>query len=356
MAFTPTRYDDPMYAQLARKYESLYPALPKGILDAIRLAGERSNANQVSEAGAQSVYQITPPTARGIQRNYGFNPLDDADAATHGAAALMDENIRRAGNVDDAVAMYHGGLNKRNWGPRTQAYEQRVKTYRGDDNMALGPSLYPAPYYGGPDPLAPEPIKQPVPIPNDPGPSASTPSASPIATHKRGGILGGIGRLLENVFMPEPDSRYAAALRGGIWDAKANQAAYKVDAAKQVTDNAMAQAKLKSLITKGEYQIVGNNVFHIPADGSPAEIITPPTTPSEHERLIDRWSKMSDADPAKELIHQMLLGSGAPEVLQSRERAAATRAAATTTSARIRAATPKASATSKPPAGFILDN
>lgn len=354
MANLPVRYDDPLYAQLARKYEGQY-GLPKGILDAIRLAGERSNANQVSEAGARSVYQITPPTARGIQRNYGFDPLQGPDEATHGAAALMAENIRRTGDPIKAAEQYHGGLDPRNYGPRTRAYVSRVRSYMGDNDMALGQSLYPAPYYG-PDPLAPEPIKQPVPVPNDPGPSASVPSASAIATHKRGGILGGIGRILENVFMPEPDSRYAAALRGGIWDAKANQAAYKADAAKQVTDNAMAQAKLKSLLTKGEYQIVGNNIFHIPADGSSAEIITPPATLSEHERLIERWSKMDEGDPAKELIHQMLLGSGSPEVLAAREHEARIRAGATTTSATIRAnATGKTKAASKPPTGFILD-
>jgi hypothetical protein len=353
MAFLPDRYDDPLYQRFAHKYEGQY-GLPTGILDAIRLAGERSNASQVSEAGARSVYQITPPTARGIQRNYGFNPLTDADAATHGAAALMAENIARTHDPIKAVQQYHGGLNPKNYGPRTRAYVDRVRSYLGKNDMALGPSLYPEPYYGGVDPLAPEPIKQPVPIPNDPGPSVSTASASPIATHKRGGILGGIGRILENVFMPEPDSRYAAALRGGIWDAKANQAAYKAEATKQATDNAMAQAKLKNLLTKGEYQIAGNNVIHFPPDGGAPEVITPPATPSEHERLIDRWSKMDDADPAKELIHQMLLGQGAPEVLQSRERQAATRAAATTSSARIRAST-KPSAASKPPAGFILD-
>jgi hypothetical protein len=359
---TPVRFNDPIYAELARLAEAKY-GLPTGILDAIRTMGERSNANQVSSVGGRSVYQFIPATRRGMVRNYGIDPWKDAPSATEGAAALLAENHDRTGNWNDAVRMYHGGLDRRNWGRQNRAYANRIGNV---GETAMGPSRYPAPYYG-PDPLAPLPNTalapeqptQPVPVPGDLGPSASTPAASPVASRKRGGLLGGIGRILENVFMPEADSRYAAALRGGIWDAKANQALYKQEQAKGAADTAMAQAKLKNLLTKGEYQIVGNNVIHFPADGTAPEMITPPTTPSEHERLIDKWRSMDDSDPSKKLIERLLLGANAPDVLETKgtaaERAARIRAGATTGAATIRANAPSKTS-SKPPQGFILDN
>lgn len=329
---TPRRFTDPLYAELARAAEAKY-ALPQGILDAIRTQGERSNADQVSSAGARSAYQFIPATRQGMMRNYGIDPWKDAPSATEGAAALMAENHRRSGDWNQAVSMYHGGTDKHNWGPRTQAYGQRVGDFNKEDQM--GQSMYPAPYYGV-DPLAPEPPKQPVPIPGDPGPSTSVPSASPVAAHKRGGILGA----LASVFMPEPDSLWAGALRGGIWDAKTNQAEYKRKAASQNIDTQMAQAKLKNLLTKGEYQIAGNNVIHFPVDGGTPEVISPPATPGEHERLIDAWR--NEADPkVKDLMERMLLKGDAPQVIiakgENADRTARIHAGATTGAATIRA-------------------
>jgi hypothetical protein len=353
-------YTDPRYSDLARIAEAAHH-LPTGLLDAIRMLGERSNANQVSPANARSVYQFIPSTRRGVLKNYGVDAYSGPEGATEAAATLLEENLKRSGgNVPDAVSMYHGGLKRSNWGPVTRAYTDRVV---GGLNMP-GPSRFPYdPYSQGPDPLAPLPGNnqlaperptQPTPVPGDAGPSVSAPSASPIASHKRGGLLGSIGRALGSVFMPDPDSLYAAALRGGVWDAKANQRAYKTKEMADVTEQAMNEAKLKNYLTKGEYQVVGNNVFHIPPNGQP-EIITPPATPSEHERLIDAWRR--EADPqVKDLMERLLLGGNSDVALHSKERQAATRAGATVQSATIRANAPSKSATStKPPAGFILD-
>jgi hypothetical protein len=345
-----------MYATLARQAEGQY-GLPSGILDAIRTRGERSNADQVSSAGARSVYQFIPATRQGMIRNYGVDPWHDPTSATNAAALHLKESYGRTHDWDAAVAGYHGGIKAEHGrgGPQTRAYANRVGSFDGEPEMALGQSLYPQPYYGV-DPLAPEPIKDTAPVLNDAGPSTSLPAAAPAAAKKRGGLMGA----LESVFMPEPDSRWAAALRGGLFDAKANQQAYKRDQVKQDIDLQMTNAKLKSLMTKGEYQIVGNNVFHIPADGSPAEMITPPTTPSEHERLIDRWRGMDDSDPAKKLIERLLTGANSDDVLAAKAAAAAEaariRAGATTGAATIRAnAAGKSAAAQKPPAGFILD-
>lgn len=350
----PIRYDDPLYAELARAAEARRN-LPSGLLDAIRLLGERSNANQVSEAGARTPYQVVPSTRRGIIRNYGIDPWKDAESVTEGAAALMAENIKRAGNVPDAIAMYHGGLDRNNWGPRTRAYKERVS------GGLMGPSRYPAPYYGGVDPLAPLPgpasiperPTQPVPVPGDPGPSASAPTTAPIQSRKRGGILGA----LESVFMPDPDSRWAGALRDGLWNAKESQANYRASAAKQTADTAMAQAKLKNLLTKGEYQIAGNNVIHYPPDGGPPQVITPPATPGEKERLIDAWR--TETDPkVKDLMERMLLGANADDVLAAKrgasESAARIRAGATTGAARIRAANSGSKSVDLPPGWTVV--
>ncbi len=359
MTTLPIRYDDPRYAALARMAEGKY-GLPSGLLDAIRTLGERSNANQVSPAGARTPYQVIPATRQGIMRNYGIDPWSSAEAATEGAAALLAENMKRAGNVKDAVAMYHGGLNRRNWGPRTQNYVARVSEGL-EMPQTPTPRTYERYYSNAPDPLAPlpdpnlapEPPTQPVPIPGDPGMSASAPAASKVASKKRGGILGA----LESVFMPDPDTLWAAALRGGVWDAKSNREQYRQQAQANDINTQMAQAKLKNLLTKGEYQIAGNNVVHFPADGGEPVLISPPATQGEKERLIDAWRR--EADPqVKDLMERLLLGGNSDPALQSKERAAGIRAGATVQSARIRSAatgSKKSSTAAKPPAGFILD-
>jgi hypothetical protein len=211
--------------------------------------------------------------------------------------------------------------------------------------MPLGPSRYPAPYYGGADPLAPLPgpntpeqPTMPTPVDGSAAPSVSVAATAPAAVKKRHGILGA----LESVFMPDPDSRWAAALRGGLFDAKANQQLYKQQEAKNQLDVMMQTAKLKTFLTKGEYQIVGNNVFHTGPDGR-TEWLSPPATDSEHERLLTKWQSMSDSDPAKKLIETMLLGGNTPDVLATKaatsEKTARIRAGATTGAATIRANT-----------------
>lgn len=96
------------------------------MLAAVRTRGERSNADQVSSAGARTVYQITPETRAGIIRNYGFDPWSSPEAAAAGAAAILREGFRRTGNWTGAVRQYIGGLDPSNYGPQTAAYVERV--------------------------------------------------------------------------------------------------------------------------------------------------------------------------------------------------------------------------------------
>lgn len=339
----PRSFRDPAYELLARAAEER-TGLPRGILDAIRTRGEMSNAGQVSEAGARTPYQFIPQTRQGMIKNYGVDPWKNPEEATQAAALLLRENFGRTKSWDKAITQYHGGLDSRNHGPRTRAYAQRVGSF---DNKET--DMPQRPFYNDlievadsydprmlPTSVSERPT-EPIPVQNAPGMSVSEPAALVPPTKKKRGLLGSIGKVLENVFMPEPDSLYAAALRGGIWDAKANQQAYRSAVAKEDVDLQMANAKLKNLLTKGEYQIAGNNVIHFPADGGEPRVITPPATMGEKERLIDAWRKESDPE-VKQLMERMLLGANSDEVLANREAVAETRAGATTSSARIRAA------------------
>ncbi len=333
-------YNDPWLAELARSAETMH-GLPQGILDAIRTRGERSNSDQVSPAGARSVYQFIPSTRRAFIDKYNVDPWRDSESATQAAALHLKESYGRTNNWDAAVAGYHGGVGAEQGrrGPVNRAYTARVGSFENGGGEAVSPPTIEIPDSFDPNyrsPLAPERPKTTAPVLPGPGPSVPVAAASQAASQKRGGIIGSIGRALGSVFMPEPDSLYAAALRGGIWDAKANQRKYKQEAAAADTNNAMANAKLKNMLTKGEYQIAGNNVIHFPPDGGAPQVITPPRTPGEKESLIQRWETLQDGDPAKQLIERMLLGGNSDAVLQNRENVARVRGEATLGAAKVR--------------------
>jgi len=121
---------DQIEAGLERKYN-----LPTGGMKAIRTRGERSNADQVSEVGARTVYQIMPGTRSLFAKKYGVDAYSSKEGAAEVAALhLRDSMKRNGGDWNAAVAEYHGGPDRRQWGPRTRAYGQRVT---GAD---LGPS------------------------------------------------------------------------------------------------------------------------------------------------------------------------------------------------------------------------
>jgi soluble lytic murein transglycosylase-like protein len=100
--------------------------VPASLLASVRTKGERSNANQVSSAGARTVYQITPQTRQGIIQNYGFDPWASPENAARGAAAILREGYNRTGNWGGAVQQYIGGTDPTKYGPATAAYTSRV--------------------------------------------------------------------------------------------------------------------------------------------------------------------------------------------------------------------------------------
>ncbi len=119
-------FRSPFYAKLSSLVEERL-GLPRGLLHSIVTKGERSNANQVSEAGARTVFQIIPETRSAIMRRYKVDAYASPENAALAAGHLLRESLdRNNGDVRAAVAEYHGGVDRRQWGPRTKAYVRRV--------------------------------------------------------------------------------------------------------------------------------------------------------------------------------------------------------------------------------------
>jgi hypothetical protein len=149
----PVSYKDPVYAA-ADASASEAAGIPPGLLTSIRVAGEKSNANQTSSAGATTPYQFTPSTRDLIIKKYKIDPTSSPQAAALGAAYLLKEGIQRTGSAAGAVTQYIGGVDPKNWGGQTRAYTNRVMAHFTGN--------------GGQD------APQATPIPNAPLPSAAS--------------------------------------------------------------------------------------------------------------------------------------------------------------------------------------
>lgn len=135
----PNSHRDPLYAVLDAKTEEKL-GLPVGLLSSIRLNGEKSNNDQISEAGAQSPYQFIPQTRQAIIKKYGIDPLLNPENASEAAGLLLKEGLKRNNNDPaQAVGEYIGGLDRSNWGKTTNAYINRVMVGQrkiGDDTFS----------------------------------------------------------------------------------------------------------------------------------------------------------------------------------------------------------------------------
>ncbi|WP_152631312.1 hypothetical protein [Acinetobacter nosocomialis] len=119
-------YKDPYWSGLSAKTEKLLK-LPTGLLQNIVMHGEKSNADQVSSAGAKTVYQITPTTRNLVLKKYGVDAyLNDKNAAMAAGLLLQESLKRNKGNVEAAIGEYHGGTDRANWGSVNSAYRKRV--------------------------------------------------------------------------------------------------------------------------------------------------------------------------------------------------------------------------------------
>lgn len=122
----PNSYKDPYWTDLATATEAKV-GLPSGLLASIVTKGERSNADQVSEAGAKTPFQIIPSTRQAALQKYGVDAyLSPENAAEVAGLLLKDSLTRNKGDAATAVAEYHGGTNRANWGAKTRSYVARV--------------------------------------------------------------------------------------------------------------------------------------------------------------------------------------------------------------------------------------
>lgn len=137
-----TSYRDPMWGRIEAGVEAKL-GLPQGLLSAIRTKGERSNSDQVSEAGAKTVYQVIPSTRAAFLKRYGVDAYASPQNAAMVAGLHLKESLERTGgNTRRAVAEYVGGTDPSNWGKTVAAYVKRV-TGGGDPASARsGPSTF----------------------------------------------------------------------------------------------------------------------------------------------------------------------------------------------------------------------
>jgi len=129
-------FKDPVYDELDARYAAQV-GVPEWLMVGIRTNGERSNADQVSSAGAKTVNQFTPTTRKLVLDKYGVDPWASPEASTLGKAYLLKESLDRNGQDPAAAAReYIGGTNPANYGPQTRAYVNRVMVGRPKDMQA----------------------------------------------------------------------------------------------------------------------------------------------------------------------------------------------------------------------------
>lgn len=82
---------------------------------------------------ASGLGQFIPATAKAL----GVSDPTDPKQAIPAIAQLLSQNLDRYKDPDKAIMAYHGGTDPTNWGPKTQAYLQKVTTaYQGQPQSA----------------------------------------------------------------------------------------------------------------------------------------------------------------------------------------------------------------------------
>lgn len=131
----PNSYNDPYWANLSSAAEKKI-GLPDGLLVSILKNGEKSNADQVSKANAKTPYQIIPQTRDDFLKKYGVDAYLSPENSAEVAALILKEGLdRNKGDIEQAIGEYHGGPNRKNWGPINQAYRARVLAGIEDANL-----------------------------------------------------------------------------------------------------------------------------------------------------------------------------------------------------------------------------
>lgn len=106
----------------AAKQYNIDPKLLSAVINVESSGNPNAKGSPTKYGTAQGIAQLLPQTAASLGVK---NPNDPAQAIP-AMAKLLDENLTRYGNVADALHAYHGGTDQSNWGPKTQAYAQKV--------------------------------------------------------------------------------------------------------------------------------------------------------------------------------------------------------------------------------------
>ena len=108
----PISYKDPAYRDLISEAEQSV-GIPSGMLAATVYAGEMSNNNQVSSAGAKTMFQFMPKTREYIKQKYGFDAYASPYEGAMAAASLLKENQQTLSKYTNdptmVVAAYNTG-------------------------------------------------------------------------------------------------------------------------------------------------------------------------------------------------------------------------------------------------------
>lgn len=79
--------------------------------------------------------QVLPSTGQGVAQRLGVPWRQDLMTGSDGNAAAyqraigqayLDEALSKTGNVRDALRYYHGGPNRKLWGPKTNQYADSI--------------------------------------------------------------------------------------------------------------------------------------------------------------------------------------------------------------------------------------
>jgi hypothetical protein len=124
-------YDD--LIESAARAQNIDP----GLIRAVIQTESSGNPKAVSRKGAVGLGQLMPATAKSL----GVNDPTDPAQAIPAIASLLNENLTRYGNVQDALRAYHGGTDQKNWGPLTQAYPQKVLSNMGQSMPQTLPGI-----------------------------------------------------------------------------------------------------------------------------------------------------------------------------------------------------------------------
>lgn len=109
-------------------------------MDALIQQESHGSGTAVSPKGARGSTQTLPATAKAMaaKLSLAFRPdmlhSNDPAALKYQRAlgeAYLREGLEKTGNVRDALHYYHGGPDRAQWGPKTQAYATEVLSRLG---------------------------------------------------------------------------------------------------------------------------------------------------------------------------------------------------------------------------------